>query len=289
MKNIIEIMYDKDMKKTKIIVLIENSCSERNCVAEHGLSIYVETEKHRLLIDAGASENFITNACALGIDLPDVDTLVLSHGHYDHGGGIPFFHKINGKADIYLQETSFEEHLGAEGNQIGISSDIKNYQNIHILRGNFRIDEELFIFSGVTGRRQYPAGNLKMSAVKNGVRVTDRFDHEQYLVLTTQKGNILFSGCAHNGILNILDKYYEIYRSFPFAVMSGFHMMKNVHTPEPYEEEDIRIIENTAKELSKMPTVFFTGHCTGDEAFNIMKPILENKLRKISTGSVFMQ
>ena len=73
----------------KIINLIENTPGIPNCGYEHGLSFYIETKNHRLLVDSGATDLFLWNAKTLGIDLTKVDTMILSHGHYDHGGGIP--------------------------------------------------------------------------------------------------------------------------------------------------------------------------------------------------------
>ena len=72
----------------KIITLVENSCGHEDCIAEHGLSVYIETRKHRLLLDTGQSDAVVKNAEVLGVDLSLVDTVVLSHGHYDHSGGI---------------------------------------------------------------------------------------------------------------------------------------------------------------------------------------------------------
>ena len=71
----------------RIINLMENTKGAEGCVWEHGLSFYIETKKHKLLADTGASEAFLKNAVVLGIDLRRVDTVILSHGHYDHGGG----------------------------------------------------------------------------------------------------------------------------------------------------------------------------------------------------------
>ena len=79
---------------------MEDTCGNDTCEFEHGLSIYVETRTHRLLVDTGASNKILTNAEKLGIDLSKVDTVILSHGHYDHSGGILPFYKINPKAKI---------------------------------------------------------------------------------------------------------------------------------------------------------------------------------------------
>jgi 7,8-dihydropterin-6-yl-methyl-4-(beta-D-ribofuranosyl)aminobenzene 5'-phosphate synthase len=88
----------------KIITLVENTCGAENCIAEHGLSIYIETEKHKLLLDTGQTDAVVKNAEDLGIDLTAVDTVILSHGHYDHSGGILPFSELNHTAQIIMQK-----------------------------------------------------------------------------------------------------------------------------------------------------------------------------------------
>ena len=94
----------------KIVTLVENSCGNENCIAEHGLSIYAETEKHKLLLDTGQTDAVVKNAKVLNIDLSAVDTVILSHGHYDHSGGILPFSKLNHTAQIIMQRLAAEPH-----------------------------------------------------------------------------------------------------------------------------------------------------------------------------------
>ena len=87
----------------KFVTLVEDA-TKCELGAEHGLSIYVETEKHKLLFDVGTTDLFIKNAKALGIDLSQVDTVVISHGHNDHGGGLDAFLAINDHESCLLQK-----------------------------------------------------------------------------------------------------------------------------------------------------------------------------------------
>lgn len=107
----------------------------------------------------------------------------------------------------------------------------------------------------------------------------DEFAHEQCLVIEQEGKRILLSGCAHNGILNILDRYREIYGNEPDVVNSGFHMMQ-----KEYTESDWETIWATARELCKYQTVFYTGHCTGTEAYDVMKEIMGEQLHPIHSG-----
>ena len=163
------------------------------------------------------------------------------------------------------------------------------------------IDEELALFTNVTGRRLWPNGNLELKKKVGDDFIQDEFDHEQYLVITEKRTRdadsrcpdssgkecdtikVLISGCAHNGILNILEHYHNLYGSYPDAVISGFHMKKK----SGYTKEDIATIKETAECLSKLPTIFYTGHCTGEEPFEMMKEIMGEKLHYVYSGSEF--
>lgn len=268
----------------KIINLVEDTQGENSCEHEHGLCFYVETEKHNLLVDSGATDMFLRNAELLNIDLAQIDTVVLSHGHYDHAGGLTAFSKVNPTASIYLKASAGEDyyHLTeSEERYIGIDKSILDFPQLIPVHGDTRIDEELFLYSDITGRR-YPAkGNLQLKRKANTGFVQDTFEHEQCLVITQGSRRVLMSGCAHNGILNILDRYFEIYHSCPDIVVSGFHMM----TRKPYSEEEISDIRKVAVELAGTGAIFYTGHCTGQAAYDIMKDIMGEKLQLIHSGA----
>ena len=90
----------------------------------------------------------------------------------------------------------------------------------------------------------------------------------------------MVSGCAHNGILNILERYNDIYGENPAAVISGFHMRKK----SGYSDLDVELIEQTARELQKTETMFYTGHCTGEFPYEIMKKIMGEQLVYVHSG-----
>ena len=262
----------------RIVNLIENTQGVPGCGYEHGLSFYIETRKHRLLVDSGATDQFLHNAGILGIDLRAVDTMILSHGHYDHSGGILAFRKINQNAVIYMQKSALGDYFHGE-RYIGIDKRIAELPNIKLLQGDFQIDEELSLFTNITARKFWPQSNLALSMMEKGQKVQDEFHHEQCLVIQAKK-KVLLSGCAHNGILNILEKYQQNYGGYPNVVLSGFHMMKKTD----YTEQEQEVICQTAQHLYQKDIVFYTGHCTGQKAIDIMKPIMREKLIPIHCG-----
>ena len=265
----------------KLWTLVENTCGREDCIAEHGLSLYIETARHKLLMDTGQTDALLHNAAALGIDLSAVDTVILSHGHYDHAGGILPFCTVNSTAKIYMQRSAAAPHFNGE-RYIGIDPAICTLEQVRFLDGDLRLDEELFLFSGIRGRRCFPPGNKALLCEKNGARTLDDFAHEQCLVITQNGKHWLLSGCAHNGILNILDRYRELFGAAPDYVVSGFHMMKRSgpHTPQEWE-----IITQTARALAQTDTVFFSGHCTGIPAFQRMQEILGSQLIALHSGT----
>ena len=99
----------------KIVNLMENTPGVDGCTAAHGLSFYVETQRHKLLTDLGPSAETLRNAERLGIDLTAVDAVILSHGHYDYAGGIMAFAAINPSAKIYMQQTADGDFFSEDG------------------------------------------------------------------------------------------------------------------------------------------------------------------------------
>ena len=276
----------------KIINLIENTEGHSGCVHSHGLSFYIETKKHKLLLDLGPSAATVSNAETLGIDLSKVDTVILSHGHYDHSGGIIPFAGVNDKAVIYMQESAVgdfyandeeDEDKPGQYRYIGIDKNIAKLPQVRFLRGDIKIDDEIELFTIKERTHKLPFPNahllIRDNADENIYR-RDDFIHEQFLVIKLNGKSILLSGCAHNGILSILDAYCEKYGKAPDMVISGFHLMKDA----PYDDTELREIEDIANELKSYPTKFVTCHCTSVPAYELMKRIMGDQLEYVHSG-----
>ncbi len=272
----------------KIINLIENTEGKSGCIFAHGLSFYVETAHHKLLMDLGPSADTLKNAETLGINLGAVDTVILSHGHYDHSGGIIPFSEINNTAAIYMQSLASGEYFAddgehAEGDRyryIGIDKAIASLPHVKPVNGDHVIDDELELFTIKKRTHELPFTNKRLLIKTPDGFVRDDFAHEHFLVIRCDGKSVLISGCAHNGILSIMDAYTEKYGSAPDAVISGFHLMKKT----PYREDQLEEIRSIADELRKYPTLFYTCHCTGETAFDEMKKILGEKLVYVHSG-----
>ena len=132
------------------------------------------------------------------------------------------------------------------------------------------------------GKRSHelPFTNKRLLVKKGDEFERDGFGHEHFLVIHQDGKSILMSGCAHNGILSILDAYMERYKKAPDLVVSGFHLMKKTD----YTESEIKEVESITRELKKYPTQFVTCHCTGIPAYDIMKSIMGEKLEYAHSG-----
>lgn len=267
----------------RVINLVEDT-KGGECLNEHGLSFYIETKKHKLLVDSGATDLFLHNADLLGVDVTQADIFVLSHGHYDHAGGLTAFAKRNPNAKIYLKDSvggDYYHLLPGRERYIGIDKKIMELPQIIKVTENLQIDDELFLFSNFNSRR-YPAwSNQELKQKVGNTYIQDDFAHEQCLVIAQGEQRVLLSGCAHHGILSILDSYRELFGAYPDTVISGFHMMKK----SDYTEEEVDHIRQTARELMETKALFYTGHCTGQNAFAIMKELMGEQLQEFHSGS----
>ncbi len=259
----------------KITVLTENTTNNSCLISEHGLSLYIETDSHKILFDMGQTSAFADNAKALGIDLSDVDIAVLSHGHYDHGGGIKRFAELNSKAPIYLSRHAFGRHLNGNEKYIGLDKDISNMDRLIFVDDSLIIDNKLSLFSCNDKALSQPIEPFGLNIEKDGVIHPESFLHEQYLLINEKDKRVIFSGCSHKGVLNI-QKWFGA-----DVFVGGFHLSKL--DPETSDSQKLRSV---AEELLGYDTKYYTAHCTGVAQYEYLKSIMKDKLDYLSTGDV---
>jgi len=268
----------------KITALIENTASSPELLSEHGLSFYAETGNHRLMFDFGLSDGYITNARALGIDLKTVDAAFLSHGHHDHGGGLAAFLNLNSKANVYAHKAAFSPYFAkrptGETKYIGLDSDLPNDPRIILTDDVTAVDPALTLFAGVTGRELFSDTNSVLMEMRGDELFEDRFLHEQNLFIDEGGRTVLLAGCAHNGIINILERCKNVIGKLPDVCFGGFHLSNpTAGTSLPQEK-----IEALAERLHDYPTIFYTCHCTGLSPYAALKEKLGDKVRYVSGG-----
>jgi len=263
----------------KVIVLIENTTCDTDLKGQHGLSFYIEEHGLKILFDCGADGLFLKNAEKLGIDISAIDYLIISHGHYDHGGGLESFLKVNDKAKIIMSKYAFYDYFFKVlfiKKYVGLKKGLKNNERITFIDQDFMLGENMIIFSNITGCK-YRSSKSKLLKRENGKLIPDDFMHEQCFIID----NILFAGCSHTGIVNIYEKAKGI--KGIKHIFGGFHL----YNPATKKTEDKVLIENIANEFKNENVKIYTGHCTGKNAFRILKSVLGDKIEEISTGKIY--
>lgn len=263
----------------KLTVLADNRSLDPSLETEHGLCIYLDTGRIKVLLDTGASDVFLRNAAVMGIDLADVDYIFISHGHGDHAGGLEHILDHNDKAKVIVSSEAMKGsfHSSRRG-----MHDITPEWPYHMMENRLITVDAPIEVSGmniipdITCHHPLPkADGCLYRRNPSGSYVLDDFKHEMAL----QIDGLLFTGCAHNGLMNILESSV----SAVSTVIGGFHLLDSVKDEDFESDSDIRAIASDL--LVKYPQiVFYTGHCTGDNTFRSMKSVLGDNLIQFSCG-----
>ncbi len=264
----------------KATVLIDN-LTKSSLAAEWGLSVYIEYQGHAILLDTGASDKFARNAEKLGLKLNQVEFGVLSHAHYDHADGLAAFFGQNTKAAFYLRKGSKENCYGKRWifhKYIGIHRGfLEKYKDrIIYADGDYEIIPGVRLLPHRECDMEENAKRNHLYIKQNGKYFPDLFRHEHSLVLDTEKGLVIFNSCSHSGADNIIT---EVSKAYPgkriYALIGGFHLC---HT----SDEGVRALADRIRKTGIER--IYTGHCTGDRAFEILKEELADQACQLYTG-----
>ncbi len=252
----------------KITSLIENTSNRENVSPEHGLSLYVETNGTRLLFDMGQTDLLLKNANALGVDLASVELAVLSHGHYDHGGGLTAFLEANRTAPVYLSENAFLPLYNGTQKYIGLDPSLRESPRLIPVGDEAQISPMMRLFSCNERERPHTLGSFGLTERVGEDFIEDEFRHEQYLLIEEYGKRILLSGCSHKGILDIALWFR------PDVLVGGFHVSKLSLGEE---------LEALSRALNALPIEYYTCHCTGTEQYRFMRQFMP-RLHYLSCG-----
>ncbi len=243
----------------KITTLVENLVYQAGLIAEHGLSLLIEISQKKILFDTGQGNALVNNARYLRVDLSDVDDVVISHGHYDHVGGLEAFLEINSKAKIYIKREALADKLKTPQKDIGMKFSSENLkERIFLVQEPVEIEKDVFIMPDIPIRNRADTGFTGFVTDTGNGLIPDEFEDEQYLTLMHDKKISVFSGCSHRGISNILLAAKDHFDLPVQSVLGGFHL-------KDCPEEQYRTVVNALKQVS--PGLIGVCHCTGIDKY----------------------
>ena len=260
----------------KWTVLSDNRSSNALLSTEHGLSILLEIDRHKILLDTGASDVFIRNAEVLGVDLNTIDYVFISHGHSDHAGGLRFFLEQNRQAKIIVSPDAMSGHFFSKrGNLHSITTEWPKIDDdrLILIDQTCEVADGIHVIAHIHQIHSMPKGNQHLYLQDaNGNYNHDDFRHELALYVD----GLLFTGCAHSGLENIL-------AACPYPVMfvvGGFHLLDGQES----EEELVALAQRLKANYPK--TQFYTSHCTGDHVFDVMSGVMGEHLQSFRCGTM---
>jgi 7,8-dihydropterin-6-yl-methyl-4-(beta-D-ribofuranosyl)aminobenzene 5'-phosphate synthase len=253
----------------KITILCENTVGRRVGSGEHGFSAFIEMNRGNYLFDTGNGHSVVANSLAFEKDLRSIKKIFLSHGHYDHTGGLPEVLKLRGEVDvhghphIFLDRISVVKEKDKETKRfVGIPYK-KNY--LEALGAHFLFNSEfveiesgMFLTGEVPRQTPFEKPDPKLFTEIGGKISQDTFPDDQSLILFTEKGLVLILGCAHSGMINIIQHViHKTGKEKFYAILGGTHL--DFLTPEQLEESTryLKTIEFERIGVS---------HCTGMRA-----------------------
>ncbi|MCF0202840.1 MAG: MBL fold metallo-hydrolase [Bacteroidaceae bacterium] len=279
-----------------IRTVIEDT-SRRGLPTEHGLCLWIEACGRKFFFDLGQGALFADNAASMGINPQEAEFVVISHGHYDHGGGLSTFLALNdakqyqtsggtamnhgtshtSQPPIYIHKKAFGAYYSERNGRFTYRGlpHLQDNERMRLTDGTVCISDGLTLFSGCSGKEFFSPANRRILKEVSGQFVCDDFCHEQSLILQEGENNVLIAGCAHGGILNIISRAEEITRKPVTHVVGGMHVVG---------VNDRDFIDGLAHALKARNCMCYTCHCTGSEAYEEMKDIMGDRISYISAG-----
>jgi 7,8-dihydropterin-6-yl-methyl-4-(beta-D-ribofuranosyl)aminobenzene 5'-phosphate synthase len=270
-----------------ITILVDNNAVE-GLIADHGLSFFIETENKRILFDAGQESAFHSNVRALGIDLSKTDILALSHGHFDHTGGIPQVLQRNPSIQVYghpgiIKNRFSIRHGAAKQIQMPLSSigaiQALPSEQLHWVRQPTFLGNRVGVTGPIPRLTDYEDTGGPFYLDPQG-KHPDPIEDDLALWIHTETGLVVCVGCAHAGLVNTLHYIKAINNGQRIrAVLGGFHLLNA--SPDR--------LEQTIAALRRFePDVVLPLHCTGERAVTSLRDSMGERVSPGAAGMAYL-
>ncbi len=261
----------------KMTILVENTVYKQGLLAEHGLSIYLEFGRKKYLFDSGQGMVLKHNAEELDIAFYELDGLILSHGHYDHTGGIPFLLEQKTDLEIYAHPDFQIDRYSMRGKRLApVSYSGPKIKDFNKIKNLSEIEKGMFLTGEIKNAKNYL--NEKYKRKNNSGYKTDDFSDDMSLYFEGKNGLIIILGCSHKGVKNIITEIIDKSGIDNVdKIIGGMHLMK----------ADKNILKELSEFFKKIdPSEIYPLHCTGKEAASYFRERLGDKVKFAGVGSI---
>jgi len=275
------------MNKLKITILSENNTSKSGLLAEHGLSFLIEYQEQKIIFDTGQGLVLEHNAKQLGYNLNNINSIILSHGHYDHSGSLKTVTDSMNKGDIYLHPDAIQKKyikkLQGSMKDISIPWFDQEYLNkkeiqIHWTKGSTKIIKDMYVTGEIPRKNNFEdVGNNFLKNKEASKK--DELKDDQAIYFETDKGVVVLLGCAHSGVINTLEYICDVAKTKQIhAVIGGMHLRNASQTR----------LENSVSIFNKLNIdIIAPGHCTGFKAKAYIYNHFKGIFKDLEVGSNF--
>ena len=268
-------------KNLKIVILAENSIEKRGLIAEHGLSFYIEYGDEKYLFDTGQGLVLSHNAKKLDIDLNEISSVILSHGHDDHTGGLAEILELNPEIEVIAHKDAFIPKFKKSNGKLefrGSKTKLKDIKNFKDIQNKEVVEDGIYLTGEVSAKGKEYINEKYIKEVEEEKKV-DNFNDDISLYIKTKKGLVILLGCSHKGVINIVEHVRKKTGKKKIrAILGGMHLK---HSSDKKVEEIINYFEKLNLDL------LVPIHCTGRRAAMMMKDKFKNKVKIASTGDSF--
>ncbi|TDX51405.1 MBL fold metallo-hydrolase [Orenia marismortui] len=262
----------------KVKILVENRVAKENLLAEHGLSFLISYQGENYLLDTGQGLVLINNMNNLGIEVSDIDGVILSHGHYDHGNGLKDILALNSEIEVYAHPESFRVKYSKKGDDLvlrGLNINREEIKNFNSIEEATEIIEGLWLTGKIARINDGEIISKKFKKEVEGTIEEDGFSDDQSVFIETEQGLVVLLACTHAGVINTLEYIKKISEGQKIrAIIGGMHL---INASQKRINETVDYLDHLDFEL------IVPLHCTG---FKAMKAMIEKFRDKVKLGEV---